>query len=164
MRKSCRGGRSRHGEKPKELPFGSPLGQYKFIFYSPHPNRWNILIEGGYTLPTKTLPTSRHIRLGFSVVVCGEPRSAPNICLAPLEWGGVVAEQGDRYQCPSATCSCQAGRCYRLSQLSVKVRSVSRYSVGYCDWSGLSLRPSPFDTYIIPHPRANVNEYSVNDL
>ena len=83
MRKSCRGGRSRHGEKPKELPFGSPLGQYKFIFYSPHPNRWNKLIEGGYTLPTKTLPTSRHIRLGFSVVVLqGLPRSPQSSMLS----------------------------------------------------------------------------------
>ena len=83
MQKARRGGCSRRGEKPKELPFGSPLGQYKFIFYSPHPNRWNILIEGGYTLPTKTLPTSRHIRLGFSVVVLqGLPRSPQSSMLS----------------------------------------------------------------------------------
>ena len=76
-------------------------------------------LRGGYTLHTETLPTMPSMA---RVNGRGLWRATfrPNICLAPLEWGGVVAEQGDRYQCPSATCSCQAGRCYRLSQLSVK--------------------------------------------
>ena len=85
--------------------------------------------ECGYTLP----PNAPDFSPYKARVICrGLWRATfrPDICLAPSEWGGVVAEQGDRYQCPLATCSCQAGRCYRLSQLSVKGRSAVA-SVGH---------------------------------
>ena len=180
MRKSCRGGRSRHGNKitphgqaqeeavrkglvicnlkarvrvelTRVVPF--PAGT---LLPSPSRNR-SPCQKGGYTLLTKR---SRQcpLWLGLMVVVYGEPRSAPILNTSPRSgvgqsWFAPSLPIGDGYlQMPSWTV---------LSTIPTvgQGEAVSRYSVGLADRSGLSLRLSPFDTNIIPHSRAKVKGF-----
>ena len=153
--KSSRGARSRDGER-KMAPVNHS-GAAERNLYINKPQEVGLEFAGGYTLLTKR---SRQfpLWLGLMVVVYGEPRSAPILNTSPRSgvgqsWFAPSLPIGGGYlQLPSWTV---------LSTIPTvgQGEAVSRYSVGIADWSGLSLRLSPSDTNIIPHPAPNVNRF-----
>ena len=110
--------------------------------------------EGGYTLPTKTLPPICR-RRGLIGRGLWRATLRPDICLAPSEWGGIAVVR---------PCAINRGQLLTVAKLDGVIdfpncRSRDGQPLhpwGCADVWGLSLR-SPFDTYIIPQVAAKVN-------
>ena len=111
--------------------------------------------NGGYTLPPKRSPSITPSARGICAGSSGIARFATALgdknagCHAPpavLVRGGSTVGYFASVAKP------------------VKVRSVCRYSYGDTAIKGLSHRPSPLDTYIIPHNTEKVNSFFKNFL
>ena len=83
----------------------------------------------------------------------------PDTILTPSEWGGVIVFYLGAPPIPYGYLQLPSWTVLSTIPTVGQGEAVSRYSVGFADRSGLSLRLSPSDTNIIPHLAPNVKGF-----